>query len=73
MTEELLKIKRKLQNKIEDQEDQVMAFENSKRRAFKEFNDTFDEISKSFEMLNSRLAEVGNTAVRIGCIQFNSR
>jgi hypothetical protein len=65
-------MKRKLQNKIEDQEDQLTASESSKRRAFKEFNDTFDvhhidkEITKSFETLNTRLAEVGNTAIRIG-------
>ena len=59
-------MKRKLQNKIEDQEDQLTASESSKRRAFKEFNDTFDEVSKSFESLNSRLGEVGNTAIRIG-------
>ena len=42
VTEELLRMKRKLQNKIEDQEDQLTASESSKRRAFKEFNDTFD-------------------------------
>jgi exocyst complex component 5 len=42
LTEELLRMKRKLQNKLEDQEDQLTASESSKRRAFKEFNDTFD-------------------------------
>ncbi|KAJ3262614.1 Exocyst complex component 5 [Boothiomyces macroporosus] len=66
LTEELLRLKRKLQNKIEDQEDQLTASENSKRKAFSEFNETFDEVNRSFEYLNSRLSEVGNTAIRIG-------
>ncbi|KAJ3272112.1 Exocyst complex component 5 [Terramyces sp. JEL0728] len=66
LTEELLRLKRKLQNKIEDQEDQLTASENSKRKAFFDFNETFDEVNRSFEHLNSRLSEVGNTAIRIG-------
>ncbi|KAJ3321523.1 Exocyst complex component 5 [Boothiomyces sp. JEL0866] len=66
LTEELLRLKRKLQNKIEDQEDQLTASDNSKRKAFSEFNETFDEVNRSFEYLNSRLSEVGNTAIRIG-------
>ncbi|KAJ3313826.1 Exocyst complex component 5 [Boothiomyces sp. JEL0838] len=71
LTEELLRLKRKLQNKIEDQEDQLTASENSKRKAFSEFNETFDEVNRSFDYLNSRLSEVGNTAIRIGYATLN--
>ncbi|KAI8893209.1 exocyst complex component Sec10-like protein [Globomyces pollinis-pini] len=66
ITEELLRLKRKLQNKIEDQEDSVKASEHSQKRSFKEFNDNYDSIYQAFESLNTRLGEVGNTAIRIG-------
>jgi hypothetical protein len=39
-------MKRKLQSKIEDQEDQLTAFDSTKRRAFKEFNGAFDVCKK---------------------------
>jgi hypothetical protein len=42
MEDELNKLKRKLQNKIEDQEDQILASAGPKNRAFKEYNDAFD-------------------------------
>ncbi|KAJ3279781.1 Exocyst complex component 5 [Borealophlyctis nickersoniae] len=64
--EELLRLKRKVQNKIEDLEDQAAASELARRRKLVEINEAFDDVQTAFEALDSRLGEVGNTAIRIG-------
>ncbi|KAI8911500.1 exocyst complex component Sec10-like protein [Gorgonomyces haynaldii] len=66
LTEELLRLKRKLQSKIEDQEDQQQALENASKSKIKDFGDMLDSVNREFESLDSRLTEVGNTAIRIG-------
>jgi hypothetical protein len=73
-TEELLRLKRKLQSKIEDQEDSqmfIIAFKFSAgvsqiKRKIKDFGDTLEHVHKEFESLDTRLTDVGNTAIRIG-------
>ncbi|KAJ8330382.1 hypothetical protein BDV3_003129 [Batrachochytrium dendrobatidis] len=65
-SDELLRLKKRVQAKIDDQEDQAAASESQRQRKLKSFGDTFDDVHRAFESLDSRLSEVGNTAIRIG-------
>ncbi|KAJ3045432.1 Exocyst complex component 5 [Rhizophlyctis rosea] len=64
--EELLRLRKKVQNKIDDLEDEAMAGENARKRKLGELGGAFDEVQTAFEQLDSRLGEVGKTAIRIG-------
>ncbi|KAH6564177.1 hypothetical protein BASA50_006867 [Batrachochytrium salamandrivorans] len=66
VSDELLRLKKRVQSKIDDQEDQAAASESARRRKMKSFADAFDDVHRAFESLDSRLSEVGNTAIRIG-------
>ncbi|KAJ3124738.1 Exocyst complex component 5 [Nowakowskiella sp. JEL0407] len=66
VAEELQKTKRKVVNKIEDLEDAIQASEAGRQRKLVEINTAFEDVQSSFESLELRLTEVGNTAVRIG-------
>ncbi|KAL2914341.1 Exocyst complex component 5 [Polyrhizophydium stewartii] len=66
VSDELFRLKKRVQSKIDDQEDQAAASESSRRRKMKDFSDAFDDVHRAFESLDSRLSEVGNTAIRIG-------
>eukprot|EP00842_Homolaphlyctis_polyrhiza_P005298 jgi/Hompol1/576/HPOL_004168-RA len=72
VSDELLRLKKRVQSKIEDQEDQASASESSRRRKMKEFAEAFDvsalDVHRAFELLDSRLSEVGNTAIRIALL-----
>ncbi|KAI8919589.1 exocyst complex component Sec10-domain-containing protein [Entophlyctis helioformis] len=65
-SDELLRLKKRIQSKIDDLEDQAAASETGRRRKMKEFADSFDDVQRAFESLDSRLSEVGNTTIRIG-------
>lgn len=65
-TEELLRIKRKLQSKLEDLEDQQLVSNDNGKVKVQEFGESLEVAKKKFETLESRLGAVGNTAIRIG-------
>ncbi|KND04859.1 uncharacterized protein SPPG_00558 [Spizellomyces punctatus DAOM BR117] len=64
--DELLRLKRKVHNKIEDLEDQAAASDTARRKKLAEINDAMHDAQAAFESLESRLGEVGKTAIRIG-------
>ncbi|KAJ3054447.1 Exocyst complex component 5 [Rhizophlyctis rosea] len=64
--EELLRLRKKVQNKIDDLEDEAAASENARKRKLGEIQGAFDDVQSAFELLDSRLGEVGKTAIRIG-------
>ncbi|KAI8824861.1 exocyst complex component Sec10-like protein, partial [Fimicolochytrium jonesii] len=64
--DELLRLKRKIHNKIEDLEDQAEASESARRKSLHEIDEAMQEAHVSFESLESRLGNVGKTAISIG-------
>ncbi|KAI8805612.1 exocyst complex component Sec10-like protein [Cladochytrium replicatum] len=66
VNDELNKLKRKVQNKIEDLEDAARASDEGRKRKTQELAAAFDDVESSFMALEGRLAEVGNTAIKIG-------
>ncbi|KAI9102714.1 exocyst complex component Sec10-like protein [Phlyctochytrium arcticum] len=64
--EELLRLKRKVQNKIDDLEDQAAASESARKKKMADINDAMQDAQGAFESLESRLGDVGKTAIRIG-------
>lgn len=59
-------MKRKQQMKFQDIEDQFMSEAASSKNAINKFVETVDDANNDFELLDSQLNQVGNTAIRIG-------
>ncbi|KAJ3382348.1 Exocyst complex component 5 [Lobulomyces angularis] len=64
--DELLKLKRKVQRKIDDLDDQAAATESSTRQKMQEITSTFENCRLGFESLETQINHVGATAVKIG-------
>ncbi|KAJ3417219.1 Exocyst complex component 5 [Chytridiales sp. JEL 0842] len=64
--DELLKLRRKVQTKIDDLEDLAQASENARRKKLAELNIAVEDVQSAFVSLESHLGEVGKTAIRIG-------
>ncbi|KAJ3021108.1 Exocyst complex component 5 [Thoreauomyces humboldtii] len=64
--DELLRLKRKVHNKIEDLEDQAEASDKARRKKLMEINEAMQDAQTAFESLESRLGDVGKTAINIG-------
>ncbi|ORX63320.1 exocyst complex component Sec10 [Anaeromyces robustus] len=64
--EELVKLQEQVSEDIIKLEDEVKTEEEIKKNRAKELNLAFEDVFKAFETLESRIGEVGNTAIRIG-------
>ncbi|KAJ3152868.1 Exocyst complex component 5 [Geranomyces variabilis] len=64
--DELLRLKRKVHNKIDDLEDQAQASDRLRKKKLIEINDAMQDAQTAFEALESRLGDVGKTAISIG-------
>ncbi|CAG8562226.1 11518_t:CDS:10, partial [Ambispora gerdemannii] len=64
--EELLKLRKTVQEQSDDLEGSVQFTEVSHRKKLQELTSTFEDVVTSFESLETRINEVGNTAIRIG-------
>ncbi|KAJ3141487.1 Exocyst complex component 5 [Physocladia obscura] len=64
--DDLLRLRRKVQTKIDDLEDAAQASENARRRKLVEMNLAVEEVQSAFKSLEVHLGEVGKTAIRIG-------
>ncbi|ORX47562.1 exocyst complex component Sec10 [Piromyces finnis] len=64
--EELVKLHEQVSSQIVSLEEEVKKEEETKKNRAKELNSAFDDVFKAFETLESRIGEVGNTAIRIG-------
>ncbi|TPX60009.1 hypothetical protein PhCBS80983_g02072 [Powellomyces hirtus] len=64
--DELLRLKRKVHNKIDDLEDQAEASDKLRRKKLIEINEAMQEAQTAFESLEARLGDVGKTAISIG-------
>ncbi|KAI8834800.1 exocyst complex component Sec10-like protein [Chytriomyces cf. hyalinus JEL632] len=64
--DDLLRLRRKVQTKIEDLEDAAQASENARRRKLTEMNSAVEDVQSAFKSLELHLGEVGKTAIRIG-------
>ncbi|KAJ3285564.1 Exocyst complex component 5 [Rhizoclosmatium sp. JEL0117] len=64
--DDLLRLRRKVQAKIDDLEDAAQASENARRRKLTEMNSAVEDVQSAFKSLELHLGEVGKTAVRIG-------
>jgi chromosome segregation ATPase len=65
-TEELLKIKKRVKNRIDDNEDAINASELSRRKKTADIRNAFIEIKNTFDSLENRLSNVGKAAISIG-------
>lgn len=59
-------MRKDIQGKAEDLESSVQSTESAHNKKVKELNLNFEAVVRSFENLERRINEVGNTAVRIG-------
>ncbi|KAI9352722.1 exocyst complex component Sec10-like protein [Obelidium mucronatum] len=64
--DDLLRLRRKVQSKIDDLEDAAQASENARRRKLTEMNSAVEDVQSAFKTLEINLGEVGKTAIRIG-------
>eukprot|EP00833_Pecoramyces_ruminatium_P012563 jgi/Orpsp1_1/1186595/evm.model.d7180000051761.1 len=64
--ESLVKLKEEVTDSITNLEVEVKREEELKKNRAKELNSAFEDVFKAFESLESRIGEVGNTAIRIG-------
>ncbi|KAJ3387843.1 Exocyst complex component 5 [Entophlyctis sp. JEL0112] len=62
----LLRMRRKVQMKIDDLEDAANASENARRRKLTELNAAVENVQSAFKSLEQHLSDVGKTAIRIG-------
>jgi hypothetical protein len=67
-TEELLRLKKKVRNRIDDNEDAINASEVTRRKKAQDIKIAFRDLKTAFEGIESRLSLVGKTAIRIGDI-----
>ncbi|KAI9142981.1 exocyst complex component Sec10-like protein [Paraphysoderma sedebokerense] len=64
--EELVRLRKKVQRQIDDLEDEAAAMQKSHKAKSTDLNRAFKDTYKQFETLETRISDVGNTAVRIG-------
>ncbi|KAG9289444.1 hypothetical protein G9A89_008005 [Geosiphon pyriformis] len=64
--DELMKLRKTVQEQSDDLEGSVQFTEVSHRKKLQELTSTFEDVVTSFESLETRINEVGNTAIRIG-------
>ncbi|KAI9001673.1 exocyst complex component Sec10-like protein [Gaertneriomyces semiglobifer] len=64
--DELLRMKRKVQNKIDDLEDEEAASESRRKLKMVELNEAMHDAQTAFGSLESHLEHVGKTAIQIG-------
>jgi len=64
--EELVKLHKQINSQIVTLQEEVKKEEENKKNRAKELNSAFEDVFKAFENLESRIGEVGNTAIRIG-------
>ncbi|KAJ3332666.1 Exocyst complex component 5 [Blyttiomyces sp. JEL0837] len=64
--DELLRLRRKVQTKIDDLEDAAQASEHARRKKRAELTAAVEDVQTAFQSLETHLAEVGKTAIRIG-------
>jgi len=62
----LKSLRKNCQRTIEDLEDAAQASDANRKQKLTELNDAFEQVFKAFHVLESEIAEVGETAVRIG-------
>lgn len=66
VVDRLITIRKDLQQRTEQMEKSVKQAEREFSTRMKGLNDNFEEVSKSFAGMESRISEVGRTAIRIG-------
>ncbi|CAB4489655.1 exocyst complex component Sec10 [Rhizophagus irregularis] len=64
--DELLKLRESVKKESKDLEASVQLIETGHRKKLVELKTTFEDVVNSFETLETRINEVGNTAIRIG-------
>ncbi|KAJ3216736.1 Exocyst complex component 5 [Dinochytrium kinnereticum] len=64
--DELLRLRRKVQNKIDDLDDAAKASEVARKRKLAELQAAIEDVKSAFQALESHLGMVGKTAIRIG-------
>ncbi|RIA92225.1 exocyst complex component Sec10-like protein [Glomus cerebriforme] len=64
--DELLKLRESVKKESKDLETSVQIIEAGHRKKLVELKTTFEDVVNSFETLETRINEVGNTAIRIG-------
>jgi exocyst complex component 5 len=64
--EEITRIKKRVQMKVEDLEDQAFAAEANNKKKLSDTSGMFEAGHKTFSSLEKRLMEVGKIAIRIG-------
>ncbi|KAJ3341503.1 Exocyst complex component 5 [Gonapodya sp. JEL0774] len=64
--EEVTKLRKSMLRRIADLEDTAAAADASRRKRLGELNVVFEEVYSAFDGLETRIAEIGNTAVRVG-------
>ncbi|RUS21835.1 exocyst complex component Sec10-like protein [Endogone sp. FLAS-F59071] len=64
--DELVEIRNRVQERCEDLEDATQLAEAVHKKKVQDLAGTFEDVYQSFENLETRINEVGNTAIRIG-------
>nr|KAJ3421823.1 Calcium-binding protein 39 [Polyrhizophydium stewartii] len=70
VSDELFRLKKRVQSKIDDQEDQAAASESSRRRKMKDFSDAFDAaiIARRLNTIAKEVDIAGTEAVSYSCL-----
>ncbi|ORZ36510.1 exocyst complex component Sec10-domain-containing protein [Catenaria anguillulae PL171] len=64
--DDLVRLRKRVQREINDLEDQLAAQETSSKSKLADLGKSFSRVYSTFDTLESRVSEVGTTAVRIG-------